>query len=132
MTKMTSALTFDGNVSFTNSGHNTRDSRGGAIYLAVASTVSVFPNTTMCWDNNYANLGGAIYVIAAITPFSQCKMTQIATFIATTKDCFFQLPGQNLSNGFDVQLVFKNKSAYNAGSALYGSPIDNCCLDSMT
>ena len=123
-----SALTFNGNINFINNGHNIRDSRGGAMHLAIQSTFFVFPNTTVCWENNYANLGGAIYVLATI-PFTQCKMTQIATFIATTKDCFFQLPGQNLSNGFDVQLVFKNNSAYNAGSVLYGGTIDNCCLD---
>ena len=123
-----SALTFNGNINFTNNGHNIRDSRGGAMHLAIQSTFFVFPNTTVCWENNYANLGGAIYVLTTI-PFTQCKMTQIATFIATTKDCFFQLPGQNLSNGFDVQLVFKNNSAYNAGSVLYGGTIDNCCLD---
>ena len=123
-----SALTFNGNINFTNNGHNIRDSRGGAMHLAIQSTFFVFPNTTVCWENNYANLGGAIYVLTTI-PFTQCKMTQISTFIATTKDCFFQLPGQNLSNGFDVQLVFKNNSAYNAGSVLYGGTIDNCCLD---
>ena len=124
-------LTINGNINFTNNGHNIRDSRGGATHLAMYSTFFVFPNTTVCWQNNYANLGGAIYVLTTI-PFTQCKMTQIATFIAITKDCFFQLPGQNLSNGFDVQLVFKNNSAYNAGSVLYGGAIDNCCLDRMT
>ena len=126
-----SKLTFNGNINFTNNGQNIRDSRGGAMHLAIYSTFLVFPNTTVCWENNYATLGGAIYVLTTI-PFTQWKMTQIATFIATTKDCFFQLPGQNLSNGFDVQLVFKNNSAYNAGSVLYGGTIDNCCLDSMT
>ena len=40
----------------------------------------------------------------------------------------FQLPGQNLSNGIDVQLAFKNNSADVAGSVLYGGVIDNCTL----
>ena len=44
------------------------------------------------------------------------------------QECFFQLPGQNLSNGIDVQLVFKNNSADVAGSVLYGGAIDNCKL----
>ena len=34
------------------------------------------------------------------------------------QECFFQLPGQNLSNGIDVQLIFNNKSAGIAGSML--------------
>ena len=126
-----STLTFNRNINFTNNGQIRRDSCGGAMHLAMHSTFFVFPNTTVYWENNYANLGGAIYVLTTI-PITQCKMTQIATFIATPKKCFFQLPGQNLSNGLDVNLVFKNNSAYNAGSVLYGGAIDDCCLDSMT
>ena len=120
-------LTFNGNISFVNNGHNIRDSHGGAMHLAIDSTFFVLPHTIMCWENNYANLGGVIYVLTAI-PFIQCNMTQIATFIPREK-CFFQLPGQNLSSGLDVQLVFKNNSADAAGSVLYGGAIDNCGLD---
>ena len=120
-------LTFSGKINFINNGHNIRDSHGGAMHLANNSTFFVLPHTIMWWENNYANLGGAIYVLTAI-PFIQCKMTQIATFIPR-KECFFQLPGQNLSSGLDVQLVFKNNSADAAGSVLYGGAIDNCGLD---
>ena len=122
-----SILTFNGNINFTNNGHNIRDSRGGAMHLAIGSTSFILPNTTICWENNYANLGGAIYVLTD-DPFNYCKKTQIATFIPK-QDCFLQLPGQNLSSGLDVQLVFKNNSAFDAGSVLYGGAIDNCCLD---
>ena len=120
-------LIFSGNINFTNNGNNIRDSRGGAMHLGISSTVFVLPHTIMWWENNYANLGGAIYVLTAI-PFIQCKMTQIATFIPR-EECFFQLPRQNLSSGLDVQLVFKNNSADAAGSVLYGGAIDNCGLD---
>ena len=51
-------------------------------------------------------------------------MTQIATFIPREK-CFFQLSGQNRSNGLDVQFVFKNNSADTAGS------VDNCTLTGL-
>ena len=121
-------LTFSGNIRFTNNGHNIRDSHGGAMHLAINSTFFVLPHTIMWWENNYANLGGAIYVLTAI-PFIQCKMTQITTFSIPRKECFFQLPGQNLSSGLDVQLVFKNNSADAAGSVLYGGTIDNCDLE---
>ena len=119
----------NGNINFTNNGHNIRDSRGGAMYLAVGSTFSVLPNTTVYWENNHANLGGAIYVLTA-NPFIYCKekLTQIVTIIPREK-CFFQFPGQNLSSGLDVQFVFKNNSADTAGSVLYGGAIDNCDLD---
>ena len=123
-----STLTFSGNISFTNNGHNIRDSRGGAMHLAIDSTFSVLPHTIVYWENNYANLGGAIYVVTA-NPFIYCKITQIARFITVQEKCFVQLPGQNLSSGLDIQLVFKNNSAYNSGSVLYGGAIDNCCLD---
>ena len=121
------ALTFNGNINFNNNGHNIRDSRGGAMYLAIHSTFFVLPNTTVHWENNYANLGGAIYVVIA-NPFIYCEMTQTGTFIPREK-CFFQFPGQSLSSGLDVQFVFKNNSADTAGSVLYGGAIDNCDLD---
>ena len=121
-----SELTFNGNISFTKNGHNKRDSHGGPMYLAIGSTLSLLPHTTVYWDNNYANLGGAIYVLTE-NPFISCKMTQIATFLC--KDCFFQLPDQNWSSDLDVQLVFKNNSADDAGSVLYGGAIDDCGLD---
>ena len=99
-----STLTFNRNINFSNNGQIRRDSRGGAMHLAMYSTFFLFPNTTVYWENNYANLGGAIYVLTTI-PFTQCKRTQIASFIATRRDCFFQLPGQNLSNGLDVHSI---------------------------
>ena len=50
----------------------------------------------------------------------------------TTKgECFFQLPGQNLSNGIDSQFVFKDNSADLAGSMLYGGAIDHCKLTGL-
>ena len=49
-------LRFDGN------GCNTGDSCGCAIYLSISSSLTIMPNTTLCWENNHANLGGAIYV----------------------------------------------------------------------
>ena len=123
---LNSTLTFDGMINFTNNGHDTRDSRGGSLYLTISSILYIWPNTTVCWENNRANLGGAIYVLTA-NPFVYCKITRTATFIPREK-CFFQLPGQNLSTGLDVKLVFKNNSADAAGSVLYGDAIDNCKL----
>ena len=47
-----SKLTFDGNISFTNNGHDNTNadngvSHGGAIYLALNSTLSILPNATV-------------------------------------------------------------------------------------
>ena len=78
----------------------------------------------MYWEKNHAQLGGAIYVDDT-SPLSYC--TSVAPHEAE-QECFFQLPGQNLSNGIDVQLVFKNNFAY-TGSVLYGGAIDNCKLN---
>ena len=41
------------------------------------------------------------------SPISYC--TSVAQHVPK-EECFFQLPGQNLSSGIDVQLVFKNKT----------------------
>ena len=126
-----SKLTFDGNISFTNNGKNIRDSRGGAMYLASSSTLSVFPYTTVCWENNFANLGGAIYELNS-DPLAYCAMTQTALYMPM-EECFFQLPGQNIGGSFviDVQFFFNNNSADTAGSVLYGGAIDNCTLTGL-
>ena len=125
------SLTFNGTIYFTNNGHygsgiDIQDgySYGGGVYIGIQSTLSILPNTTVYWENNHANLGGAIYVHDA-SPYSYCD--SVATLVPVEK-CFYQLPGQNLSNGIDVQFVFKNNTADAAGSVLYGSVIDNCKL----
>ena len=120
-----STLRFDGNISFTNNGNNT--SRGGAMYLYINVYFYILPSTTVYLESNRATLGGAIFVFIA-NPLTYC--TQVARFIPR-EECFFQLSGQNLSSGLDVQLVFNNNSADIAGSVLYGSTIDNCTLTGL-
>ena len=119
-------LTFDGNISFTNNGHNTE--YGGGMYLSTSSTFSILPNTTMYWKNNCATRGGAIYVDD--NPIIYC--TSLDKFAPKNK-CFFQLPGQSLSSGINAQLVFKNNSADDAGSVLYGGALalHHCKLTGM-
>ena len=124
-----SKVIVNGNINFTNNGHNIRDSRGGAMYLAIDSTFSVLPHTIVYWKNNHANLGGAIYVLTA-NRFIYCEMTPILV-ITAKKNCFFQFPGQNLSSGLDFQFVFKDNFADTAGSVLYGGAIDNCTLTGL-
>ena len=113
-------LTFSRTVNFTNN----VATRGGGVYLGLKCTVSILPNTTVYWENNHAYVGGAIYVHDA-SPISDC--TSVAELVPK-EDCFFQLPGQNLSSGINIKLVFKNNSADDAGSVLYGGAIDNCKL----
>ena len=127
-----SKLIFNGTISFTDNGPNkstqTGDvSYGGGVNMGQKCTFSILPNTTVYWANNHATFGGAIYVQDG-SPLSYC--TVIATYIPE-EPCFFQLPGQNLSNGTDVKLVFKNNSADAAGSVLYGGAIDYCKLSGL-
>ena len=120
-------LRLNGTVSFTNNKVNSYgDGTGGGVYL-YNSTVSILSNTTVYWEHNHAILGGAIYVDNSANPFIYC--TQVEK--CTPNECFFQLPGQNLSSGLNVQLVFKNNSADDAGSVLYGGDIDNCKLTGL-
>ena len=120
---LNSTVTFNGNISFTNNGQNTRDSCGGAMYLGISSTFSIMPHTTVCWENNHANLGGAIYVMNA-NPLIYC--TKISSYIPK-QECFFQLPRQNIH----VKFVFKNNSANAAGNMLYGGAVDHCKLNGL-
>ena len=124
-------LTFNGTINFANNGNHgggvdTQDgyTYGGGVYMGLKCTFSILPNTSVYWVNNHASFGGAIYVYDTI-PVSYCD--SIAPYVPK-EECFFQLPGQNLSNDVDVQLVFKNNSADAAGSVLYGGVIDNCKL----
>ena len=117
-------LNFSGTNSFIN---NSAELVGGAIrtYNNVALTFSETNNFT----DNSANsggviLGGAIYV-DVVNPLIFCS--PIAQYIPQ-QECFFQLPGQNLSSGLDVKLDFRNNSADDAGSVLYGGTIDSCKL----
>ena len=132
-----SKLTFDGNISFINNGHNMVDSRGGAVYLASIRYLFILSGTTVHWENNHANLGGAIYVFNS-NPIFYCTVTRISDLLLyrlTRKSCFFQLPGWNTNgSGFkkiDVKLAFKNNSADAAGSVLYGGAIDKCKLHGL-
>ena len=76
-----------------------------------------------------------ILFIFDASPLSYCSGTRvnsllgplIATYVPR-EECFFQFPGQNMSNDITVQLVFKNNCADNAGSVLYGGAIENCKL----
>ena len=124
-TTKNSSLTFNGTIHFINNGYYRGGvNYGGGVYTGVNSTVSMLPNTTVYWENNHAHAGGAIYVQDA-SPLSYC--TQLTPYVPKEM-CFFQLPGQNLSSGVDVKLVFKNNSAEDAGSVLYGGVIDHCKL----
>ena len=118
-----STLTFDGNISFANNGiHVHGNSKGGAIHLAIHSTFSILPNTTVYWENNHASLGGAIHV-SNHNSLIYCTQIAMILFIPQHK-CFFQI--SSLSG---IQFIFKNNSADIAGSVLYGGAIDKCTLD---
>ena len=127
--KYDSTLILNENMSFINNGHDIDklgDSHGGALYMAFNSHFSILLNTTVCWMNNHAQLGGAIYVFN-INPFIYCTYTASHHSYIPMEKCFFQL--QNLTRDIDgVQLIFKNNSAGAAGSVLYGGAIDKCKL----
>ena len=129
-TSIKNALTFSGTIYFTNNGHYGGEVHmlngyiGGGVYMGIKSTISILPHTTVYWENNYATHGGAIYVQDA-SPTSYC--IHVSSYLPK-EQCFFQLPDQDLSNGFNVQLVFKNNFADDAGSVLYGGAVNNCKL----
>ena len=124
------AVTLNGTIYFTNNRgrkgtvYGLYDTCGGGVYMGIKSTFSILPSNTVYWENNHATLGGAIYVQDA-SPVSYCDS------LMPKEKCFFQLPGQSLTNSADVQFVFKNNSADAAGSVLYGGAIDNCKLTDL-
>ena len=95
-----STLTFNGTTNFTNNGHNGgQTAYGGGVYMGLNSSFYILPNSTVYWEKNHANYGGAIYVDDAI-PLSYC--TSVATYV-TKEKCFFQL--KNLFR-FDAIIKF--------------------------
>ena len=123
-------LSLNRTINFTNNGPHRSDeivAYGGGVVMGFKSFFSILPNTTVYWESNHATLGGALYVLDG-SPLSYC--TSVAVYVEK-EQCFFQLPGQNLSSNIDVQLVFKNNSAVAAGSLLYGGAIDNCKLNNL-
>ena len=126
-----STLMISGSINFTNNVSRTDTIKGdiaygGGVYMGVKGTWSILPDTTVFWNNNHATYGGAIYV-TDVSPVSYCASVTIHTY----QSCFFELPSQNLSNGIDVQLIFKDNSADVTGSVLYGGVIDNCKLTDL-
>ena len=126
-------LIFNGTINFTNNGPNrdginTPNLAGGGVNIGPKSIISILPNTTVDWTNNHAFVGGAIYVSDNI-PLSYCNLT-VPTCVPK-EQCFFQLPGQNVSSSVDAQFIFKNNSADITGSVLFGGVIDNCKLTGL-
>ena len=116
-------LVFNGTIIFSNNGHTKSGialTYGGGVFMGLKCTFFILPKANVYWVNNHASLGGGLYV-ADGSPISYCSTPVF------NEECFFQLPGQNLSTS-DVQLVFINNSADIAGNALYGGVIDNCKL----
>ena len=70
------------------------------MYLGISSTFCIFPDTTMCWENNFANLGGTIYVLNS-NPLAYCGVTRTTIYIPM-EECFFQLPSLNISRPFVI------------------------------
>ena len=76
-------LTFNGTIYFTSNGYHvgridtltTGITKGGGVYLGFRSTFSILPNTSVYWENNHANLGGAIYVYDNV-PIRYCPSTR--------------------------------------------------------
>ena len=127
-------LIFNGTCNFINNGYSgdRMDAcamNGGGMYLGLKSTFSIWPHTNVYWEDNYATLGGAIYVrdTSPISYCANCGPQDVAADIPK-EECFFQLAKQNLFTGTEFQLSFKNNIADVAGSVLYGGAIDNCKL----
>ena len=73
-------------------------------------------------------LSSAYHTLLPEQCLSYCALFGTST---SRRECIFQLPGHNLSNDISTQLCFKNNSADNAGSVLYGGEIDDCKLTGL-
>ena len=125
-----STLVFNGTIYFMHNKVGGLAGYGGGVSMALKSIFSILPNARVYWESNHAAVfGGAIY-FSDYSPISYCASSGDLAAVAyiPKEECFFQLNGQNLSNGADAQLIFKNNSADVAGNVLFGGVIDNCRL----
>ena len=96
-------VNFKGTSNFTNNTVSGGDAfGGGGLYMKYKSTFFIYPNTTIYWENNHAQLGGAIFVHDT-SPLSYC--TSVAPFVPQ-EECFFQLSGYNLPTGIVISSWF--------------------------
>ena len=58
------------------------------MYVGLKSTIAFLPNTTVYWEKNYANLGGAIYV-DDVSTLSYCYKSLIGSYIPKENNAFF-------------------------------------------
>ena len=126
-----STLVFNGTIYFTHNKVGGAVGYGGGVSMSLNSSFSILPNARVYWENNHAALfGGAIYC-TDYNPISYCVSYPATSAYLPKEECFFQLAGQNLSNGTDAQLIFKNNSADVAGNVLFGGVIDKCRLTGL-
>ncbi len=96
---------------------------GGALYL-YNSRLYMTHNSTLVFDNNSAIEGGAIYVE---NPMDERFMHN--RVYPTPSECVFNLK-YNVADGSkpDNLIIFKDNSAANGGSNIYGASIKSDCL----
>ena len=98
---------------------------GGGMYIGVRTTFSILYNTTVYWENNHVNLGGAIYVEDA-SPMSYC--TPLGSY-KPKEECSFNFLARicPMVPMFDLfsrtTLLMLQEVCY-----MHGGAIDNCKL----
>ena len=122
-------LTFSGIIYLTKNGEvntfNGYTIGGGGVYLGL-NLLSPFYPTPLCIGRTILHVLEELSML--LMRALQVTVLQLLHAYIPQEECFFQLPGQNLFNGIDVNFVFKNNFAGGAGSVLYGDAIDNCIL----
>ena len=106
--------------------HNT--ARSGGALIGSNPKCYFFPNSSVQFKNNYAvQRGGAINHLD--DPFYKCLLLS-RQFEATKLliPCFFRIPQESEPQ---IELVFKNNTAGEAGDSLYGGAIDTCLAYSI-
>ena len=133
---LSSTLIFGGNMEF----NNNSAGYGGAITLRGPdqSKMYLLSNTTIIFKGNLAlHRGGAIHV--EDNPFTYC-IFDYSVQSRLREACFFQLLEyqlvcdsysyqiSSLRDDYDIQLLFQDNRAIEAGSVLYGGSLDTCAV----
>ena len=110
---------------------------GGGLLLTEDSKLSLQPNTTVEFTNNYAERRGGAIKVEGNDPLSNCA--EVSCQFSIQHDCFFQIQTQrqydsktNLSEITELQnirIYFANNTVRTqAGGTLYGGFVDKCSL----
>ena len=109
---------------------------GGGMLLSDDAKLYLWPNTTIKFTNNSVQEKGGALKVEGSNPLNYCNEESCEFLMGI--ECFFQIQTKRyyhystsiteMTELYNVRMLFQNNTAHEAGAALYGGSVDNCTL----